>query len=556
MQFALLNASGVFDVDQKMMGRQVAGIGFLRAALNARPDRLWCYAESKEAAERFGSIARSIGPYPKELLLIEWLRPELLTLAGTLFRPDPGIDEHAWHRRAIGQARGYSLCGVTHTLSSHNVYTTISQLMRAPLYPWDALICTSSVARNVIRQLFDAEAEHLRAQFGATRITEPQLATIPLGVHCSDFNFPDDQRAKNRKSLGIEVDEVVVLFAGRLVFHAKAHPMPMFQGLQRAAQRTGKRIRLLLFGQYPNNHIAKAFHEEARRFAPSVTFMALDGAVTENRDRAWSAADIFTSFSDNVQETFGLTPVEAMAAGMPVVVSDWNGYKDTVRDGVDGFRVPTWSLPPGSGADFADRYDMRVDNYDIHIGHLAQFVAVDVEAAAQAFARLVESPELRRRMGDAGRARARTTFDWAVVFKQYLALWGELEVLRASSPEQPGEQRTTRRPDRPDPTTLFESFSSHRSDDTTRVALDPAGAVLPLAELRALASTSFAVAVLPPAEAMAAVLDHVRPRNAVSLGELVAALPSLQRAAVIRSVLWLVKMGVLSMHPNVEANTA
>jgi glycosyltransferase involved in cell wall biosynthesis len=36
-----------------------------------------------------------------------------------------------------------------------------------------------------------------------------------------------------------------------------------------------------------------------------------------------------------------------MAAGIPVVVSDWDGYKDTVRDGVDGFRIPTFK-PMGS----------------------------------------------------------------------------------------------------------------------------------------------------------------------------------------------------------------
>ena len=37
-------------------------------------------------------------------------------------------------------------------------------------------------------------------------------------------------------------------------------------------------------------------------------------------------------------------PVEAMASGLPVIVSDWDGYKETVRDGVDGFRIPTEHL--------------------------------------------------------------------------------------------------------------------------------------------------------------------------------------------------------------------
>ena len=33
-----------------------------------------------------------------------------------------------------------------------------------------------------------------------------------------------------------------------------------------------------------------------------------------------------------------------MAAGVPVVVSDWDGYRYTVSDGVEGFLVPLWLL--------------------------------------------------------------------------------------------------------------------------------------------------------------------------------------------------------------------
>jgi glycogen synthase len=55
--------------------------------------------------------------------------------------------------------------------------------------------------------------------------------------------------------------------------------------------------------------------------------------------------------SDNIQETFGLTPLEAMAAGLPVIVGDWDGYKDTVRDGVDGFRIPSLMPPAPLGTD-------------------------------------------------------------------------------------------------------------------------------------------------------------------------------------------------------------
>ena len=33
-----------------------------------------------------------------------------------------------------------------------------------------------------------------------------------------------------------------------------------------------------------------------------------------------------------------------MAAGLPLVVSDWSGYRDLVRDGVDGFLYQLYGL--------------------------------------------------------------------------------------------------------------------------------------------------------------------------------------------------------------------
>ena len=142
--------------------------------------------------------------------------------------------------------------------------------------------------------------------------------------------------------------------------------------------------------------------------------------------RAWFAADIFVSFADNVQESFGLTPIEAMAAGLPVVVSDWNGYRDSVRDGVDGFRIPTIMPPPGMGEGLAFIYAAGYAPYDTMVGGAAQITAVHLSAAANALVKLIEDPELRRRMGAAGRKRARETYDWPVIVRAYQRLWNEL----------------------------------------------------------------------------------------------------------------------------------
>ncbi len=43
------------------------------------------------------------------------------------------------------------------------------------------------------------------------------------------------------------------------------------------------------------------------------------------------AANVFTAMSDNIQESLGLTILEA--CGLPVVTTDWDGCRDTVAVG-------------------------------------------------------------------------------------------------------------------------------------------------------------------------------------------------------------------------------
>jgi hypothetical protein len=60
-----------------------------------------------------------------------------------------------------------------------------------------------------------------------------ELPIIPLGVDCESFDEPrkDQIRRELRAELGIGADEIVVLYLGRPVFHAKTHPLPMFRVL-------------------------------------------------------------------------------------------------------------------------------------------------------------------------------------------------------------------------------------------------------------------------------------------------------------------------------------
>ena len=527
--------------EQGIMGRQSAGAGFIRAVAAAAPPRLFCHAQSRAEAEAF---KRTIEHYGGRNTVISWIpleRPRGLHHAGLLYRPDANIVSDAWRRAAHGGDRAYSICGVTHTTATHIIMEGIAALLTAPLYPWDALVCTSHAVRDSVRSILEAAAEHFKHHLGATRLPMPQLPLIPLGVDCNAYTFSRSAREAARNALGIEPDETLVVFVGRLSFHSKAHHVPMYLALEQAAP--GHRVVLLQAGWFSSPSVESAFRDEARQFCPSVRCLFADGRDQKIRDQVWAAADVFTSLVDNFQETFGLTPIEAMAAGLPSVVSDWNGYRDTVRNGIDGFRVPTLTMPPGTGGDLADRYDWGIDSYDFYIFHSSQLVAVDVDAAAEAYRKLISDPALRAQMGDVARRRARAEFDWSVVRSQYVALWWDLAERRRADPAFYLRHLPQRRPDRADPFTMFASYSTAVVGSNLRlqrrIRLEQA------LERRNLNSTGKASAVLPATELISDILSLVPENDWISFDELVQACPAHSDVVIGRAVVWLSKFGVL-----------
>ena len=183
----------------------------------------------------------------------------------------------------------------------------------------------------------------------------------------------------------------------------------MFIALQKAAKRCGRRFHFVMAGWFPRGERDQTLYQEAANcYAPDVPVHFLDGKNQDVVRCCWAAADMFLSLVDNPQETFGLAPVEAMAAGVPLVVSDWDGYRYTVTDGEEGFLIPT--LAPAraqQGRELALNHDHGLTTYQDYVGSVAQHVAVDTEAAAAAIARLAEDLELRQRMGSAGRKTVR-----------------------------------------------------------------------------------------------------------------------------------------------------
>ena len=442
---SLLLPLDAFDTSaHQVMGRRVAGSSFaqgLAASLNSG-DEVSVFTGSHEALPALQSLLQPVLAPGAKVKLHADLDPALIAKGGCLHLPDPGLHHWCW-LRAGGASSRFSLTGVTHTLCSHAVMQGLEQLVTAPLEPWDALICTSRSALSVVKESMGCMHERLERRFQQTLPPPPgpKLPLIPLGIDPEPFHWKgrfasrQEQRLQARQQLGLSSSARVILFLGRLSFHSKAHPLPLYRALERLS--ADHELVLLECGHMFNTSISEAYEQLGERF-PRLTLRRLGGLVPasdEEKKLALAAADLFCSPADNLQETFGLSVLEAMASSLPVVASDWNGYRDLVLHGSTGWLVPCRDLlqmqPLPDALD--RRFSLGLQDYDSTVGLRSLGVVLDHASLERALSDLLTSPERCAAMGEAGRERIESTFTWRVVSAQYRDLWCELGERRASA---------------------------------------------------------------------------------------------------------------------------
>ncbi|UCG42938.1 MAG: glycosyltransferase family 4 protein [candidate division WOR-3 bacterium] len=284
--------------------------------------------------------------------------------------------------------------------------------------PYDSIVAPSRAAAEVITA-YMSEIESCTQ--GKLRY-RGRVDIIPYGLDTEEFRPVDKTGA--RTALELSPHAVILLSLGRISWLTKMNYDRLLRFFAQLTRASEAELVLVVAGADSQGESTQVLNLAAR--------LGLSGKVRlitdfpdEQKATVYSASDIFVSLSDSLQESLGLTLVEAMAAGLPVLCTDWDGYRDIVADGVHGFRIPVeWRArqrPTDVLAQFRHPYDHTL------IHQSSRDLKIDVRQLVSKALDLVGNADLRRTMGERARQRIRDEFSMKVVVARFEDLWAELK---------------------------------------------------------------------------------------------------------------------------------
>jgi glycosyltransferase involved in cell wall biosynthesis len=199
------------------------------------------------------------------------------------------------------------------------------------------------------------------AEYGA--IPRKAITVIPFGIDVQRYRRPEPTRSSRNPVVGF-IKHLEPKYGSEYFIRAMPQVLQRCPGARFVIVGKGREER-------PLQELARGLGMDGR--------IDWRGAIDNAQVPAalWEM-DVYVMPSVSRSETFGVTAVEAQAAGVPVVFTDLPGVREAVTDGVGGLAVP-----PG-----------------------------DVEAMAGAIGRLLADESLRRSLAEGGRETARRRFDF------------------------------------------------------------------------------------------------------------------------------------------------
>jgi starch synthase len=309
------------------------------------------------------------------------------------------VHTHTWYANLAGHLAKLTY-GIPHVMTSHSL---------EPLRPWKAEqlgggYAISSFCERTAVESADAViavSSRMREDVLAAypNVAADRVAVIHNGIDVNEFRPAGDTDVLER--YGIDSRAPYVVFVGR-VTRQKG-----IVHLLDAARYLAPGVGLVLLAGEPDTPAMRQEVEakvaELKQSRGGVVWVQ---AMLPRPEliQVLSHAAVFVCPS--IYEPFGIVNLEAMACGVPVVASAVGGIPEIVVEGRTGFLVPF--VPDGTPLGAPSDPDGFARALADKVGHV------------------IDTPGLRRSMGDAGRARVEASFSWSSIADQTAALYRRL----------------------------------------------------------------------------------------------------------------------------------
>lgn len=164
--------------------------------------------------------------------------------------------------------------------------------------------------------------------YGVTR----DISVVPTGIELKRFTRPlEENTGEVRSELGLKSDDKVIIYVGRISEEKSIDEVFIALKDYLTANRN---VKLVLIGDGPDRERLQALAEQLG-IAPMIIFAG--SRKWDNIGAYYRAGDVFVSASQS--ETQGITYLEALASGVPVVAKDDPCIQGIVENGVNGYRI-------------------------------------------------------------------------------------------------------------------------------------------------------------------------------------------------------------------------
>jgi len=293
--------------------------------------------------------------------------------------------------------------GQIHSLSSLNTLTILRHFAFNTTIG-DGLIVPSESSKRICQDWIESWTQkpcHLSIQ------------TVPFGVNTSKFK-PVSSHSKLKAQFDLPSSKTVVLSLARINPKTKTDIFVTIQNFSQLLESCPDAF-LWVVGESTNKDYLKFLTDYIKDKTLEDSIQIETNVDHDSIETYMQASDIFLSMSDHFSENFGISPIEGMACGLPVILTDIAGQSDHIQNGDQGFVIPTLGAHPSSELDALFNCSSSADFGDAMI----QSIAYDNQLFRENLKRLIDSPSLRTKMGVSARNTVLEKFSNQTMSKNY-----------------------------------------------------------------------------------------------------------------------------------------